>query len=664
MTSNSSYLSHDTQATSVASEAQLQPPAFASFFDLSCNSTSSTTHPPDTTSCDLMPDNVVSLPFAAYPTASSEKQWAAQIFQSLGLTSRAPSEGPEEKPKIMRVEELFDPFVAHGLVKRSSVAEARSSEVGEPTKKETSLAPGTGKGQLTKEVRTTDVAVSNKEQGVPDPLSTYILTQRTALFFEHLYSALCPGIFPRAYVYPRLGKNWHQRDPSFASLVLSMSILGQMLLKPSPQNESGFNPPVSKRSLTSEDRIEIVRLISHTINLRSLSEGIASFGQEPCCESIMTSFFLSMALWALDEDRRWRGASLTRFSEAVTLARILRVDDLAAHEIHRSSNSQQPKPLQEEQVRRLRIWALLVRAEKWWSSQQCGYRPQLWTPEAAARVPIEAKSAKRQRSPSIDEAVEKKPRYLPYRKAQELSSNPRPDFGVLNSALPSRSHWKEIQKAEASAPLLTILSELGYEPSRTKLLEILDPAELLCWHGGCDKPCTKLDHTKALRIHDSLLSLEYQKDILLDLVRQALRCRLWQSSYEHGLVQQGNSQTLRPDQPLHVGLDTLDILDDLYEHVSETLGDQKLHICALLHEIASCIRSVSESQFQQEAFILEEDVTGSSDEGEGDDEQENADSTFRESVSVTAEKTTTTIQQGSRAILFDLERFCQQLFST
>ncbi|KAN0066317.1 hypothetical protein ACQY0O_000411 [Thecaphora frezii] len=289
-----------------------------------------------------------------------------------------------------------------------------------------------------------------------DPLSAQLLTQRTAVFFEHLYRDLCVGIFPRAYIYPKIGQNWQRQDAGFAALALSMSVLGLMGVQmPAPQQQqqqhqqqeaamrgglnlsplgracsplerasptltrryrsviesldvdAPFRPPTLPRdgtlAPTTEQREQIVSLISLTLSTRAMAEGTASFGQQPGCASIMTSFFVSLALWCLQEGGEatswadsptspastWRDASFLRFSESVTLAKILGLDRLAEEEMlsARTQPQQQQHDRDDEaRERMLRTWALLVRAERWWASQGVGYRPQLSVPSGLSPV--------------------------------------------------------------------------------------------------------------------------------------------------------------------------------------------------------------------------------------------------------------------------------------
>ncbi len=85
-----------------------------------------------------------------------------------------------------------------------------------------------------------------------------------------------------------------------------------------------------------------------------------SFGQAPTTEGVLTSFFLSLALYNLDdaETGDWKDASFFRLCEAVTLAKILGLDRAVEGE--------------EAKVR-----GLLVKAERWWAGQRDGYVCQM-----------------------------------------------------------------------------------------------------------------------------------------------------------------------------------------------------------------------------------------------------------------------------------------------
>ncbi|EPQ31996.1 uncharacterized protein PFL1_00194 [Pseudozyma flocculosa PF-1] len=708
-----------------------------------------------------------------------------------------------------------------------------------------------------------------------DPLSSQLLTQRTALFFEHLYRDVCFGIFPRAYIYPKIGQNWQKQDPSFAALALSMSVLGLLgarmpaddevakeakaapvakMTSPKTDRRSlldsldidvPFRPPIlpsfsddNARAFTADQRDQVVSLISYTLSTRSLSEGTASFGQQPGCTSIFTSLLLSLALWCLEEAEAnsnsatrpaagstWRDASFLRFAESVALAKILGIDKLAIDE----ATSQDSKLVAdrstatphgidiEERERRIRTWALLVRCERWWASQRDDYRPQLRVPRplADARSPPASKSTplkaspvqpppllsaepkESMPSPSVWQSRVSRPLLQPtpqrftapgsagasimeWIRSSATISEMTPRAGSLQLPPPDEDEEEEeavpAPEDEAMcAPTqgpdqgqgsmrdqLAVLIDLGFAPFHRILTSRFSWREIECWQGRCAaETCQRLDSALALRIDDSLLdlsmhatslslhggdeageatstrpaALNHRDGILLELIRQVFRCRLWRASLRHGLIVSspataavattsmssrsaaattakspcffGTALTaatvpppLRPDQPLHIGLDTLDILEDLHDvvfvsanHGSGASSCQPL-VRGFLHEIADCVRAVAQSRYRDDAFVLEEEEGDGDDDGDDAEEgQDGADGPGRaealqagkdggqgsrneigeeestgkaESVPPTLAQghdlTKTTIQQGSRAILFDLERFFQQVF--
>ncbi|PWZ02999.1 hypothetical protein BCV70DRAFT_153925 [Testicularia cyperi] len=513
-------------------------------------------------------------------------------------------------------------------------------------------------------------------------LDTIALTKRTALFYEHLYQPLCADIFPRAYMYPRLGRKQHTADPTFAALALSISILGQMGLSLPSSTDLGrsdakleaelvrpFVMPVLAKPRQSKsnkstgrsqsvDSSEIVRMIGETLRLRSLESGVASFGEKQSIESIMTSFFLSIALHSLDAlhqqnnastptKDRWKHASFFRFSEAVTLAKIMGLDSTAIAAIQQERNGISKESryglndeADELRRRHIKTWTLLVRAEQWWARQRPSYLCQLQT-----HVECSDNVAKQQSKRSASED------------------------------LPSSSRHRS--SSRHSVEPLSILSELGFFQVRAELLaKHKDAVRCLV---DCDSPstCRQMTEDAAIKLHDSLAAMQVPdsrshssssaregpegsaavESVLLDLARQVLRCQLWRACEAHRLVTPDAAGPLRTDQVLHVALDTLDLLEDLHLLVLQPEpGLAKAGVVRkALGEIRDAVAWLSTSLHVDNPFLLDEDA------GYDSPSRHNHPSTGSRSITATPTSTTTTIRQGSQAILVDLERFLTQI---
>lgn len=544
---------------------------------------------------------------------AKQKLWAVHILDSLGLTESAGS----RRGSFSNLTASFLP-----RVKQSEVnAKARC---GEPK---------------------TRPAQSRKTPALcEDPLNTMTLTKRTALFYENLYERLCPGIVPRAYMYPKLGRKSHDQDPTFAALALSISLLGLLRLTlPATEAARGSTtdigaelkrpftmpaPSPDKRTRAQDSgqlRIEATRLIERVLALRlsSTGEGIC-FGQTPTLETVLTSFFLSLALYNLDDEAHeggmpsfteWKDASFFRFCEAITLAKILGIDQVGLAAVASRSSGEVPEEA--------KVWCLLVRAERWWADQKAGYVCQM---EAAPTMSNESGKEGRKRSGSVEDSIASK-------KARRTEFN--------------------------SAPL-GFLVKLGFEGVRDDLLyrfrELID-----CWTCRCASPavCRTLTPEAAVRIHDSLASFELSSTvhrsadpILVDLARQTLRAKLWVACLDHNLIATRAPGPLRPDQPLHIALDTLDLLEDLDQLVLRSLPSGAAMgeaVTEALQQIRDCVASLPEGRFAAESFSFEH-IDGSED----SDEPSEA---GRAEAQDEARANSTTIMRAAQSVMDNLDRF-------
>ncbi|TKY90077.1 hypothetical protein EX895_000075 [Sporisorium graminicola] len=490
-----------------------------------------------------------------------------------------------------------------------------------------------------------------------DPLNTMTLTKRTALFYENLYEHLCPGILPRAYIYPKLGRKLHDQDASFAALALSISLLGLLgvtLPKPSSSSlniradESNSieaqlqrpfvmpSVPPERRSKAHESgvlRVQAAQLIEKILLLRlSASDGGISFGQTPTLETVLTSFFLSLAMYNLDDAAHeggmpsfieWKDASFFRFCETITLAKILGLDQVGASVVSGG------KQVSEEAV----VWSMLVRAERWWTGHKLDYVCQLDT--AASLMTLErGDKASRKRAKRDEEE---------------------------SSSVPSK-------RTRASQPM-EFLVKLGFASIRDHLLyrfrDLID-----CWSHTCAaNSCHRLTSEAAVRIHDSLASLDLSSSssvphagdpILIDLARQALRAKLWIACLNHNLVSVHAQGPLRPDQPLHIALDTLDLLEDLDQLVLRPLpsnaavGDATQEA---LQAIRDCVSRLPQGQFAAEMFSFEQI--------EASDESESPRSASPRAAEEegTARSNSTTITRAAQSVLDNLDRFLNRVVS-
>lgn len=480
-----------------------------------------------------------------------------------------------------------------------------------------------------------------------DPLNTMTLTKRTALFYENLYERLCPGIVPRAYIYPKLGRKSHDLDPTFAALALSISLLGMLgLTLPTTPTRAGeaelavelarpFTMPAvaplagekrTRAQSPSELRMEAVRLIERVLLLRiSSTGGGIAFGQTPTLESVLTSFFLSIALYNLDEAddtgemgsfAEWTDASFFRFCEAVTLAKILGIDRVGSN----AAAGGREAEMSEE----VRVWALLVRAERWWSERKVGYVCQM---KASTLRDGHGGSRKRVKSDHNDE-----------------------DHASIAS--------KRLCTASATEPL-SFLTKLGFSAVHEDLIYLFGE-HVDCWTARCHpSTCHTLTTSAAISIHDSLASLDLTHNhndrdpILLDLARQTLRARLWLACLHHNLVSTAHHHStaapLRPDQPLHIALDTLDLLEDLDALVLRPSTGAMVAeaVREALLEIRECVAKLPGSRFAGDSFSFELiDVADESEHGSPRGTQDGIKS-----------NSTTTINRAAVSVVDNLDRF-------
>ncbi|GAC96615.1 C6 transcription factor [Pseudozyma hubeiensis SY62] len=507
---------------------------------------------------------------------------------------------------------------------------------------------GDVKSQRTRTTSSAQVRSTGALVLTDDPLNTMTLTKRTALFYENLYESLCPGIVPRAYIYPRLGRKSHDQDASFAALTLSVSLLGMLgLTLPKLSSTKGGDNSIdsqlvrpfvmpsvpsdrrSKKHQSGTLRIQAIRLIERILLLRLSSPGGGvSFGQAPTLEAVVTGFFLSLALYNLDDDSHeggmpsfteWKDASFFRFCEAITLAKILGLD-----RVERSG----AKDAQGEVSEEVKMWLLLARAEKWWAAQKPGYVCQMDTDRQAER-----RGSGRKRVKSDADEV----------------------------ALPTKRARTSTLTSKLSEPL-SFLVKLGFAGVRDHLMYHFGDT-IDCWTLTCSQTAKcRMSPKAALRIHDSLASLDSSSTqhlsadpILVDLVRQALRAKLWISCLDHRLVSTDAQGPLRPDQPLHIALDTLDLLEDLDHLVLRPLprGDVAMGeaIREALQAVRDCVSRLPDGQFAGEAFSFEQ--------VEASDESDSAcgNSPRAEDGAAEAARSTTTITRAAQSVIDNLDHF-------
>ncbi|CDS02196.1 uncharacterized protein SPSC_02283 [Sporisorium scitamineum] len=551
---------------------------------------------------------------------AKQKLWAGHILGSLGLFSPSAS-------------------------RRNSFSTLNASE---PPAKAYSRLPANYASQASEQ---TSRAHPRKAASlVDDPLNTMTLTKRTALFYENLYEHLCPGIVPRAYIYPKLGRKSHDQDPSFAALALSISLLGLLgLTLPKPSSSSSKSHadessidaqlqrpfvmpcvPPERRSKAQESgqlRLQAAQLIEKILLLRlSASGGGVSFGQAPTLETVLTSFFLSLAMYNLDDAAHqggmpsfteWKDASFFRFCETITLAKILGLDQVG----HAAATS---GTVSEEAM----VWSMLVRAERWWAEQKLGYVCQM---DIAASLTASERGGGGSRKRV---------------KSDEDSTNTMPS-----------------KRARATQPM-EFLVKLGFASVRDHLLyrfrDLID-----CWSHNCSPSCQRLTSDTAVRIHDSLASLGLSSNanlaanpILIDLARQALRAKLWIACLNHNLVSVHAQGPLRPDQPLHIALDTLDLLEDLDQLVlrplpsDAALGDA---IQEALQAIRLCVGKLPEGQFAAEMFSFEQ--------VEASDESDSPGASPRAEDGGAARSNSTTITRAAQSVMDNLDRFLNRVVS-
>lgn len=491
---------------------------------------------------------------------------------------------------------------------------------------------------------------------VEDPLNTMTLTKRTALFYENLYERLCPGIVPRAYIYPRLGRKSHDQDASFAALALSISLLGLLgLTLPDPpstragaersiqaQLQQPFLMPAvaperrSKAHASGMLRTQATQLIERILLLRLSTPGGGgvSFGQAPTLESVLTGLFLSLALYNLDDASHengtpsfteWKDASFFRFCEAVTLAKILGLDQVGCAAVEAGR--------EKEDSEEVKVWMLLVRAERWWAEQRPGYVCQMETAKRAG-AGVDEVGCSRKRVKADEEELHAKPSKRGRRTTSSSGSEP-----------------------------LGFLVKLGFANVREHLMYHF--SDLIgCWTLGCAVSTScRLTSESAVRIHDALASLDLSCNvphsadpILVDLARQALRAKLWMSCLEHKLISTSAQGPLRPDQPLHIALDTLDLLEDLDQVVLRSLpaGDAAMGhaIRVALQAVRDCVSRLPDGQFAGEAFSFEQ--IEASDES---DSQCNGSPREEDAATASARSTTTTITRAAQSVIDNLDHF-------
>lgn len=549
---------------------------------------------------------------------AKQKLWAGHIMGSLGLGSRRTS------------------FAALTASDAPALPQKGCSRKGQAGEQRTKLQPR----------RTAEGAM------VDDPLNTMTLTKRTALFYENLYERLCPGIVPRAYIYPKLGsRKSHDQEPGFTALALSISLLGLLglTLPTSPPSKrrspteasSGTieaqlatpfvmpSVPPERRSKAHDSgqlRVQAAQLIEQILLLRlsACTGGGVSFGQAPTLETVLTSFFLSLAMYNLDDAAHeggmpsfteWKDASFFRFCEAITLAKILGLDRVAGA-------AGMSGAVGEEAM----VWCLLVRAERWWAGQKPGYVCQM--DSAKAVMAGEGSSRKRVKE---DEEV-----------------------------MPSK-------RARGMQPMEFLVS-LGFGSVRDHLLyrfrELIE-----CWTHTCPLSCQRLSADAAVRAHDSLASLDLSsttqhatttttaEPLLLDLARQALRAKLWFACLNHNLVSvHAPGAPLRPDQPLHIALDTLDLLEDLDVLVLRALPADAVVREAIrdaLGAIRDCVSRLPEGQFAAEMFSFEQIEAGE----EGESPSSASPRVREDDEAAAARSNSTTITRAAQSVMDNLDRF-------
>ncbi len=94
------------------------------------------------------------------------------------------------------------------------------------------------------------------------------------------------------------------------------------------------------------------------------------------------------------------------------------------------------------------------------------------------------------------------------------------------------------------------------------------------------------------------------RSILIDLTRQTLRAQLWTACLGHALVAPHAQAPLRPDQPLHVALDTLDLLEDV-DQLALHKPNQATAIREAVGTIRACVGALSGGQWAQEEFSFD-----------------------------------------------------------
>ncbi len=515
-----------------------------------------------------------------------------------------------------------------------------------------------------------------------DPLNTMTLTKRTALFYENLYERLCPGIVPRAYIYPKLGRKSHDQDPVFAGLALSVSLLGLLQLTlPKVHSVKGGNSssgggvveelskpfvmPMpaaaqSSRSVTYQGngqqvRAEATRLIETILSLRLTSSGgSVCFGQSPTLETVLTSFFLSLALYNLDVDEsatapygattEWKDASFFRFCEAITLAKILGLDQVGRSLSSRIASRGGDKG-EGEVSEEVKVWLLLVRAERWWAEEKEGYVCQM---ESSSRGDSEVDEGWQHRGSGT----------------KRVKSDDSPITAT------KRARTSAFTGGSRTNGPMGFLVKLGFGNVRDDLLyrfrELVD-----CWTGRCASSagCRALTPEAAIRIHDSLASLDLTTNdhvatdpILVDLARQTLRAKLWNACLHHGLIHTHAQGPLRPDQPLHIALDTLDLLEDLDQLVLRSLPSGAAVWEAVeeaLRDIRDCVSSLPEGKFAEEPFSFEQIEAGD----ESDSPSNGGDRASSPSGQDGARSgsSSTTIARAAQSVMDNLDRFLHRV---
>ncbi|PWN47697.1 hypothetical protein IE53DRAFT_235554 [Violaceomyces palustris] len=175
-------------------------------------------------------------------------------------------------------------------------------------------------------------------QGEPNPLAESVLIVNIGLFFDRLH-AIMP-VFTRTWIYSRLDRNDHHTDPQFGAMLIAMSAFAiwQPVEASTPEE-------------TRARKHRVKYLLQEAVKMRSG----AFFGQSPCLEAVMASFFIFGTLFGLGEE----SAAWFRLREAVTLGHLLRLHEPAAYE----------ELEKDEQERRLRAYWLLAITERAYAIQ-------------------------------------------------------------------------------------------------------------------------------------------------------------------------------------------------------------------------------------------------------------------------------------------------------